>query len=152
MRAINDTHAAATQLRPDVVSVGKPLPDHLPSMKKQANSCKSKWRVCGMRKASAVKALGSTDPNGYESCNDRPRLYGMYSSAPDRTRNDPRNHTKSHEQRLLCFVYLVDRLTCQGSLSKSEPHRTLMTALQSFWICIRICLYYSRRFTGSGRI
>src|SRR6266498_5345922 len=107
MRAINDTHSAATQLRPDVVSVRKPLPDHLPSMKKQANSCKSKWRVCGMRKASAVKALGSTDPNGYESCNDRPRLYGMYSSAPDRTRNDPRNHTKSHEQRLLCFVYLV---------------------------------------------
>jgi hypothetical protein len=35
MRSIDDAHSAATQLRPDVVSVRKPLTDHRPSSKKE---------------------------------------------------------------------------------------------------------------------
>ena len=41
VRPIDDAHSAATQLRPDVVSVRKPLTDHLPSMKNMSKICES---------------------------------------------------------------------------------------------------------------
>jgi hypothetical protein len=86
MCSIDDAHSAATQLRPDVVSVRKLLTDHLPSLKKQVvklleeivSFCEHEERERSLR------ALCNTDPSGHRSYDNRPCLYGMYSGTHER--------------------------------------------------------------------